>query len=73
MRIFVAGASGAIGQPLIAELIRQGHTVAGMTRSDSGRAASPAWVLPSRRRVPSMRRPCKRCCGNPRPKSSSTN
>ena len=36
MRIFVAGASGAIGQPLIAELIRQGHTVTGMTRSDSG-------------------------------------
>jgi nucleoside-diphosphate-sugar epimerase len=27
MKIFVAGASGAIGQPLVAELIRQGHTV----------------------------------------------
>jgi 2-alkyl-3-oxoalkanoate reductase len=36
MRIFVAGASGAIGQPLIAELIRQGHTVTGMTRSEAG-------------------------------------
>ncbi|MGA7122706.1 MAG: NAD(P)-dependent oxidoreductase [Polyangiaceae bacterium] len=36
MRIFVAGASGAIGQPLIAELLRQGHTVTGMTRSDAG-------------------------------------
>jgi nucleoside-diphosphate-sugar epimerase len=24
MRVFVAGASGAIGRPLIAELIRQG-------------------------------------------------
>ena len=36
MKIFVAGASGAIGQPLIAELIRQGHTVTGMTRSDAG-------------------------------------
>ena len=33
MKIFVAGASGAIGQPLIAELIRQGHTVTGISRS----------------------------------------
>jgi nucleoside-diphosphate-sugar epimerase len=36
MRIFVAGASGAIGQPLVAELIRKGHTVTGMTRSAAG-------------------------------------
>jgi nucleoside-diphosphate-sugar epimerase len=36
MNVFVAGASGAIGRPLIAELIRQGHTVTGMTRSAAG-------------------------------------
>jgi 2-alkyl-3-oxoalkanoate reductase len=36
MKIFVAGASGAIGQPLIAELIRKGHTVTGMTQSEAG-------------------------------------
>ena len=36
MRIFVAGASGAIGQPLIAELIHLGHSVTGMTQSDAG-------------------------------------
>jgi nucleoside-diphosphate-sugar epimerase len=36
MRVFVAGASGAIGRPLIAELIRQGHAVTGMTQSDRG-------------------------------------
>src|SRR5262245_29778687 len=36
MRIFVAGASGAIGQPLIAELVHRGHEVTGMTRSDVG-------------------------------------
>jgi nucleoside-diphosphate-sugar epimerase len=36
MKIFVAGASGAIGKPLIAELIRQGHTVMGMTQSEAG-------------------------------------
>jgi 2-alkyl-3-oxoalkanoate reductase len=33
MRIFIAGASGAIGQPLVAELVRRGHEVTGMTRS----------------------------------------
>jgi nucleoside-diphosphate-sugar epimerase len=36
MRVFVAGATGAIGQPLIAELIRKGHTVTGMTQSEDG-------------------------------------
>ena len=36
MKIFIAGASGAIGQPLVAELIRQGHAVTGMTRSEVG-------------------------------------
>jgi 2-alkyl-3-oxoalkanoate reductase len=36
MKIFLAGASGAIGQPLIAELIRQGHRVTGMTQSADG-------------------------------------
>lgn len=33
MRIFVAGATGAIGEPLIAELLRHGHSVIGMTTS----------------------------------------
>ena len=36
MKVFVAGASGAIGQRLIAELIRKGHTVVGMTHSEAG-------------------------------------
>src|SRR3954468_9763628 len=36
MKVFVAGASGAIGQPLIAELIRKGHSVTGMTQSEAG-------------------------------------
>jgi 2-alkyl-3-oxoalkanoate reductase len=39
MNVFVAGASGAIGRPLIAELVRRGHTVTGMTRSDVGARA----------------------------------
>ena len=32
MNIVVAGVSGAIGLPLIAALVRQGHTVTGMSR-----------------------------------------
>jgi nucleoside-diphosphate-sugar epimerase len=35
MRVFVAGASGAIGEPLTAELLKQGHSVLGMTTSEA--------------------------------------
>jgi nucleoside-diphosphate-sugar epimerase len=35
MRVFVAGASEAIGKPLLAELLRQGHSVVGMTTSET--------------------------------------
>jgi 2-alkyl-3-oxoalkanoate reductase len=33
MRVFVAGASGVIGRPLVAQLVAAGHDVTGMTRS----------------------------------------
>jgi nucleoside-diphosphate-sugar epimerase len=33
MRVFVAGATGAIGRPLIAELLAKGHAVIALTRS----------------------------------------
>ena len=35
MRIFVAGATGALGRPLVAQLVKNGHEVTGMTRSAS--------------------------------------
>ena len=35
-KVLVAGASGAIGRPLIAGLLRQVHAVTGMTRSEDG-------------------------------------
>ncbi|MGA2352281.1 MAG: NAD(P)-dependent oxidoreductase [Terracidiphilus sp.] len=35
MRVFVAGASGAIGEPLVAELLKNGHSVVGMTTSEA--------------------------------------
>ncbi len=50
MRVFVAGASGAIGEPLIAELLKGGHAVTGMTTSAArakileGQGASAAIV-----------------------------
>lgn len=36
MHVFVAGASGAIGEPLIAALLKHGHSVVGMTTSAAG-------------------------------------
>jgi nucleoside-diphosphate-sugar epimerase len=38
MRVFVAGATGAIGRQLVPRLVRAGHEVHGMTRSASKRA-----------------------------------
>lgn len=33
MKVFVAGATGAVGQPLVTELVGRGHEVTGMTRT----------------------------------------
>src|SRR5262245_61640474 len=38
MRVFVAGASGTLGIPVLRQLAARGHDVVGMTRSDSKRA-----------------------------------
>jgi nucleoside-diphosphate-sugar epimerase len=38
MRVFVAGATGAIGRQLVPQLVAAGHVVHGMTRSESKRA-----------------------------------
>jgi len=38
MKVFVAGATGAIGRPLVPRLVSGGHEVHGMTRSESKRA-----------------------------------
>ena len=35
MRVFVAGATGALGQQLVPQLVERGHDVVGMTRSNS--------------------------------------
>jgi nucleoside-diphosphate-sugar epimerase len=35
MRVFVAGASGVIGRPLVPKLVAAGHEVTGMTRSEA--------------------------------------
>jgi NAD(P)-dependent dehydrogenase (short-subunit alcohol dehydrogenase family) len=42
MNVFVAGASGAISRPLVAELVRRGHAVTGLTRSEAGARALAA-------------------------------
>src|SRR6266851_3210435 len=38
MRVFVAGATGAMGKQLVPRLVAAGHEVVGMTRSESKRA-----------------------------------
>ena len=38
MRVFVAGATGAIGRQLVPRLVAAGHEVVGMTRKESNRA-----------------------------------
>src|SRR5205823_3764674 len=38
MRLFVAGATGAIGKQLVPRLVGSGHEVTGMTRSESKQA-----------------------------------
>src|SRR5919206_4437315 len=38
MRVFVAGATGAIGKQLVPRLVAAGHEVYGMTRSESKQA-----------------------------------
>ena len=38
MRVFVAGATGAIGKQLVPRLVAAGHEVHGMTRSEAKRA-----------------------------------
>jgi nucleoside-diphosphate-sugar epimerase len=35
MKVFIAGASGAIGRPLVRQLIERGHEVVGMTRGNA--------------------------------------
>ena len=38
-RVFVAGASGALGRPLVRDLVAAGHAVTGMTRREDAAAA----------------------------------
>jgi 2-alkyl-3-oxoalkanoate reductase len=48
VRVFVAGASGAIGRPLVAQLVAAGHEVTGTTRSEQrAEAISAAGARPA--------------------------
>jgi 2-alkyl-3-oxoalkanoate reductase len=48
MKIFIAGGTGAIGRPLIAELLGKGHTVVALTRSsDKAQALAEQGIEPA--------------------------
>ena len=46
MRIFLTGATGFIGSRIVPELLKAGHQVLGMTRSETGAQALRAAPLP---------------------------
>ena len=48
MKIFVAGGTGAIGRPLIAELLAKGHAVVALTRTpEKARALAKQGIEPA--------------------------
>lgn len=68
MKIFVAGGTGAIGRPLIAELLAKEHTVVALTRSpekaqalmEQGVEAAIADIFDDVLRTPDGRNPALR-------------
>ena len=75
MRVFLAGATGVIGAPLVVQLLEAGHEVTAMTRSVLRAAQLEAVgadpVLWGRERSPSVPAaswapPARACAGSPR-------
>src|SRR5207249_1799145 len=50
MRIFIAGATGAVGRPLVSQLVARGHDVVAISRSEARAAAVRALGADAARR-----------------------
>ena len=83
MRVFVAGATGALGMQLVPRLVAAGHEVTGMTRTPrasrtkirklGARRSSPTRSTPTRSATPWPRRcPTSSCTSSPRSRARST-
>jgi uncharacterized protein YbjT (DUF2867 family) len=55
MRVFVAGATGAIGRPLVRQLLEAGHEVAGLTRNPAKTDSIPNAVVGDVYDLPALR------------------
>ena len=66
MRVFIAGATGVVGMPLVSALITAGHEVTGTTRSPGKASDCTTWA---RRPSSSTAWTAKQCSTRSRPLS----
>ena len=72
MKVFVAGASGVVGRPLVRQLVEAGHEVTGTTRREEKAGAIREAGADAVVSTSSTPRRCAKPSPPPSPRSSST-